>query len=322
MIKKIFDKIETEEVLTKEEALTLLEIKNHSEEFYALLVKANAISRREYGKKGYLFAQIGLDSSPCSGNCVFCSLAKDNYVVDKTVNKTKIEILEEINNIDFHKISTLFLMTTAEYDYEAYLQIAQSVRQRIPAHIQLVANIGDFSQDYAKRLKATGFTGAYHIVRLREGVDTAIEKQQRIDTLEAIQATGLALYYCVEPIGREHTYEEIVEEMLRARDYHVDIMAVMRRVAVDGTRYEKDSEIDDFEFAKITAVTRLVTRPKCSMNAHEANMVTLLAGVNQLYAELGVNPRDRHYSTEDGRGSGVEKVEKMLKDAGYFLGDL
>ena len=33
--------------------------------------------------------------------------------------------------------------------------------------------------------------------------------QTRIDTLDAIKKAGLELYYCVEPIGPEHTNAEI-----------------------------------------------------------------------------------------------------------------
>ena len=70
----------------------------------------------------------------------------------------------------------------------------------------------------AVQLKEAGFDGAYHIVRLREGTDTQIPREKRIATLDAITKAGLDLYYCVEPIGPEHTYEELVDEMLRARN--------------------------------------------------------------------------------------------------------
>ena len=43
------------------------------------------------------------------------------------------------------------------------------------------------------------------IVRLREGKDTDIPPQRREKTLQAIAESGLDLYYCVEPIGKEHT---------------------------------------------------------------------------------------------------------------------
>ena len=49
--------------------MTLLNIDNQSKVFYELIAKANELSRKEYGDKGYIFAQIGLNSELCSGNC-------------------------------------------------------------------------------------------------------------------------------------------------------------------------------------------------------------------------------------------------------------
>ena len=98
------------------------------------------------------------------------------------------------------------------------------------------------------------------------------------------------MIYCVEPIGPEHTYEQIADEMLRAREYSVNVMACMKRVGVPGTPLFDKGEITDLELAKIVAAARLVTRPKQSMNVHEPKQMALLAGVNQLYAEIGIKP--------------------------------
>lgn len=67
---------------------------------------------------------------------------------------------------------------------------------------------------------------------MREGIDTTIKPETRINTLNAVRDAGLELYYCVEPIGPEHSYDELATEMLRARDYGVQVMAVMRRTPV------------------------------------------------------------------------------------------
>lgn len=93
--------------------------------------------------------------------------------------------------------------------------------------MRLVANVGDFGPAYAAALKEAGFTGVYHIHRLREGTDTNARPQARIRTMDAVRGAGLELYYCVEPIGPEHTHQELVDEMLRIRDYPVGVMAVM-----------------------------------------------------------------------------------------------
>ena len=303
--------------LTKEEAVELLNIPNASKDFYRLISRSNELSRKAFCNRGYIFVQIGINAAPCSGNCKFCSIARDHFVIGEPYEKSKEEILEQVALIDFSSISALFLMTTADYSKSSFLEIGAAVKKLLPPGVEFVANIGDFGLEYAMRLKEAGFTAAYHIVRLREGTDTAIPREERIRTLDAVKAAGLELYYCVEPIGREHTYEELADEMLRAREYGVDVMAVMGRVNVPGTKFADEEPVTELELTKIAAVARLVTNPKKSMNVHEPKEMPLLAGVNQLYAEIGVNPRDTDQNTENGRGFSVAKVAKMLRDAEY-----
>lgn len=319
MLENIWDKIDNGVTLSKEDAIELLNINNASNDFYKLISKANELSRNQYQNKGYIFAQIGINASPCSGNCKFCSLAKDNYSVDSQFEKSTDEIISQVKIITDQNIEALFLMTTADFDKNKFLTIGESVRAVLPEKIRLIANIGDFGCEYAAKLKTIGFSGAYHIVRLREGVDTDIKKEIRINTLNAIKSAELDLYYCVEPIGREHTYDEIADEMIRAREYKVDVMAVMGRVGVKGTPYENAQDISDIELTKITAVTRIVSNPKKSMNVHEPKKTPLLAGVNQLYAEFGGNPRDNQSLTENNRGYDIESVKKLLHDAEYYI---
>ena len=317
MINEIFHKVDAGTPLTREDALELLSIPNLSADYYALLQKAMEVSQRDFGDKGYIFVQIGLNVAPCSGNCTFCSLAKCNTTFTETSEKSYDEVLADVSTIDFNRVTAVFLMTTADYDVEKFLEMGRRVRAIIPQEIALVANTGDFDLEYALRMKEAGFTGAYHIVRLREGIDTALDPEVRIQTLDAIRDAGLRLYYCLEPVGPEHTYDEMVTEMLRAREYNVEVMAAMRRVSVDRTKYESQSMVSDFEMAKIVSVTRLVAMPRVSMNVHEPNITCLLGGVNQLYAELGANPRDSSANTETSRGLSIDQVTNILAGAGF-----
>ena len=305
---------------TKQDAIKLLEINNTSCEFYDLLSKANAMSRNAYAK-GHIFVQIGIDTGACSGNCKFCSIAKDNIKDNKMYQKSIEEIETIVKALDFNDISAVFLMTTADFNKNKFIEIATAVKKIIPSNVDLVANIGDFDISYAEKLKETGFTAVYHIVRLREGIDTDISVETRLKTLNAITQTGLKLFYCIEPIGVEHTYEEIVEEMFRAKELNVDVMAVMSRVPVAGTPYENIPEVDDLELSKIVAVTRIVVDPKISMNLHEPKAIATAAGVNQLYAEIGVNPRDIGENTELTKGYTVEFAKHALQTAQYIVGE-
>lgn len=318
-IEKILESALKGKVLDKEEAVRLLNIKNGSKEFYNLLAIANRITRLEFNNKGYVFAQIGLNAELCSKNCKFCSMGKNHYSMESQWQKDTSMILNEVESVIKQRSDDIFLMITADYSLDRYIEIASEVKKIIPEHIKLVANMGDFNYETACRLKETGFTGIYHILRLREGSDTDIAPEVRIKTLEAIRKAKLDLYYCVEPIGPEHTYEELVDEMIRAREYDVSVMAVMRRIPVKGTPLYEKGQISAIELTKIAAVTRIVSQPKRAMNAHEVTPMTLLAGVNQLYAEYGANPRDNESNTEKGRGYSTNRVSQLLSDAEYEL---
>jgi len=227
------------------------------------------------------------------------------------------EIVYEAKAFIDQSINGLFLMTTVDYPRDEYVEIICKVKPYLKENMNLVANVGDFDLDYAKILKKAGVNSVYHICRLNEGIDTQISIEDKIATIDAAKEVGLDLYYCIEPIGPEHTYEQIADEIERAISYEVNVMAVMRRVPIEGTPKCLDGTIDALEFTKIVAVTRIAVNPKKSMNAHETNYMTLLAGVNQLYAEIGSNPRDKEIETQSSRGLNVEDCVKILKDVGY-----
>ncbi len=318
-IEKIFAKVKNGKPLDKEEAVSLLKIRNNSSDFFKLILLANEMTRSEFNNKGFIFAQIGLNAAPCPVDCKFCSMGKSHYAMDSIWEKDVDSVLSEAKSLINDGIHDLFLMTTADYSIDLFLKIASQIKAILPNKIRLVANIGDFDYDVALKLKEVGFTGVYHINRLREGIDTTISPQIRIKTLDSIKKAGLELYYCIEPIGPEHNYEEIADEMLRARDYNVGVMAVMRRIPVEGSPLYENGQISSVELSKIAAVTRIVTRPHRAMNAHEPIQMSLICGVNQLYAEVGANPRDNISNTEKSRGLTVATIRQLLIDAEYEI---
>lgn len=316
-IDKILDCARNGKLLNKQQAISLLNIKNNSKDFYKLISLANEMTRSEFNNKAVIFAQIGLNAQPCSIDCKFCSMGKSHYAMENEWKKDKNSILLEAKSLIDNGINDLFLMSTADYSLNEFMDIAREVKKILPEDIRLVANIGDFDYDVALQLKEIGFTGAYHINRLREGIDTNADPKIRIKTLDAIKKVDLELYYCVEPIGPEHSYEEIVDEMLRARDYNVGVMAVMRRTPVKETPLYENGQISSLELCKIAAVARIVTQPYRTMNAHEIAQMSLICGVNQLYAEVGANPRDNISNTEKSRGFTVESIRQLFIDAEF-----
>lgn len=303
---------------TEEEIATLLAMPVHGNDFYRLLAASEARSRASYGSRGYVFAQIGINAEPCSKNCAFCSMGKSHYSMDGRWQKTIPQVKQEIENLLTQGIDALFLMTTADFPQEEALKFFAAARSILPNKVSLVANIGDLDACMAERLRDSRCDGAYHIRRLREGVDTGISPKEREASLEALLKAGLEIYYCLEPIGPEHTPEELAKELLFARSLHPVAMAAMRRVPVPGTPLAEKGRISARKLTKIVAVSNLVVAPSRCMNVHEPMQMPLLAGVNQLYAESGANPRDTHSQTEEGRGIDATKSWEILAEGGWF----
>ncbi|MEG0304405.1 MAG: radical SAM protein [Oscillospiraceae bacterium] len=318
MIDLILRRIEKNETLSKNDICTLLSVKTCSHEYYKLLYMANEYSRITFGGRGMIFAQIGIDAQECRINCKFCSLAKGAFDSNKAYIKPLSDTVEQAKELVSCGIDDLFLMTTAEFSQKKFLEYGRAVRAVIPKTMRLVANVGDFDEDYAKKLKMAGFTGAYHICRLGEGIDTAAAPQTRVNTMNVIKSAGLELYYCVEPIGPEHTNEAIATEILRIQDYPVGVMAVMKRCPVKGTELFANGEITAARLAQICAVTTLAARPPRAMCVHEPDELSLMAGANQIYAECGTNPRDLENDTKNGRGFSVEKAKRMLRQTEWM----
>ncbi len=314
----IIEKIEKRDFrLTDDEILSLLEIDTSSNDFYRLLSVSNAISRDKFKEKGYVFAQIGMNAEPCSINCRFCSMGIDHYSLDSKWEKDIEALKNELLRLQEYNFDDFFLMTTADYSVNKFLDISSQLKPLLKENQRFVANIGDFDPEVAKELKSVGFTGIYHINRLREGTDTLIQPIYRERTIESAKSVGLELYYCIEPIGPEHSYEELLLEIKRARDLQISVMAVMRRIPVPGTPLFDLGKITASELTKIVAVTNIVVNPSRAMNVHEPTQMALLAGVNQLYAEVGANPRDTNSDTEQSRGFTPNRAWDMLWESGY-----
>lgn len=315
---KAIEKIKKGEIdLSEGEIIDLLRVDNFSREYYDLLAASNALSRRKFGNKGYVFTQIGINAEPCPINCNFCSMAASHYSLDGKWRKSVEDICQEVQLLQRSYFDDFFMMTTANYPQEDFISIGRSVRGLLRKDQRLVANIGDFNLDTALKLKEVGFSGAYHINRLREGEDTMAKTEDREATMRAIKEAGLELYYCIEPIGPEHSYEELAIEIIRARNLKIDVMAAMRRIPVKGTPLYEKGQISDLELTKIVAVSNLVVNPSRSMNVHEPIKLAMFAGVNQLYAEVGANPRDTDSHTEQSRGFNPSAAWSLLGEFGY-----
>lgn len=267
-----------------------------------------------------IHGQIGLNASPCPKNCKYCSFAVCNSVRKERI-ELPVEEVQECAKIYMEEgVNALVLMATASYKFSKILEMGQAVREVIPREYPMLANCEDLTLERAMQLKAAGFDGCYHAVRMREGVDTGIPEEQRLQTFENIRKAGLSLQTCVEPVGPEHTPEEITHYSRICINSGANSAGVGRRVAVPGTMTYERGMISDLENARNVAVYRLAAGFEPKLQCAMATSLSAAAGANLSWAEVGTNPRDTKTRTQNGgRGTNVELNRKFFQAAGWDI---
>jgi len=313
-VAKVFDG----HFLTREEIIHLLKITPHSTEAGFVVASANEINRMASKGKAEVHAQIGLNLSPCPNNCSFCAFAAKNKVFTR-INELNIEEVTQLAlKAEREGANALFFMSTGDYPFSKFITISQEIRKKLKPHTVMIANIGDFGNKEARRLKDAGYTGIYHAVRMGEGRDTDIDPRTRLNTVIAAHDAGLLVGTCVEPVGPEHSIDEISEKILIGRDLKPCFSGAMRRISIPNSDLEKHGMISLYRMAYLVAVVRLAMGRDLTGNCtHEPNILGATAGANLFWAEVGTNPRDTEVDTSKGRGLNVQSCIEMLKEADF-----
>jgi len=315
-IGKVFDG----HLLTREEIAYLLQIPHHSIDAGFVMASANAINHAASGSKAEVHAQIGINLSPCPKNCSFCSFAVKNRVFNEKIELNIKDVIQSALKAEEDGANAIFFMATGDYPFSKFIEISQEVKAKLKPDTAMVANIGDFDYEEAKQLKGVGYTGIYHAVRLGEGRDTKIKPEVRLNTLKAASDAGLLIGTCVEPIGPEHSIDEILEKILIGREVKPCFSGAMRRISIQGSKLEKYGMISEYHMAFLVAVVRLAMGKDIIGNCtHEPNVLGATSGANLFWAEVGTNPRDTEIETSKGRGLDIISCIEMFNEADFDM---
>ena len=153
-----------------------------------------------------------------------------------------------------------------------------------------------------------------------EGKDTTIAPETRINTITNARKANLLIGTCVEPIGPEHTNEEIAEKIILARELQPVFSGAMRRIVLPGTKFAAYGMLTEYHLAYIVAIVRLTMGTKLLGNCtHEPNLLGATSGANLFWAETGTNPRDTKIETATGRGKNIATCKHLFNKANFEI---
>jgi len=280
--------------ITKKEAELLPSLPADSLEAALLRATANAISRLRFGNNALLLGQIGVDMAPCEGNCAFCFFAESHTSIQPSMLSAE-EIIARCQRFSAGGARGVFLMTMHRFGFEWFRDLCATLRRSIPAQLEILANVGDVTLDQLKEFRAAGVTGAYHVCRLREGIDSCMEPADRRATIESIIEAGLAWYNLCEPIGPEHTPEELAEQIWLGVELPCRQHGAMQRFPVPGSPLYHWGQVSLSKLGQIVAVIVLATMGKKELKSiavNVSNLVGLFSGANAFFPEAG-EPNDQ-----------------------------
>jgi len=317
-IRDVVSKVETGGLPHERDLRVLLQIEPHTPEAGYIMGAADAINRTACAAKAEIHAQIGLNLSPCPRNCLFCAFAARNKVFTQKIELDVQTVVEMGKRAEEDGANALFVMATGDYPFDKFIEISQELSRNLRPDAVLIANVGDFGPVNAERLKEVGYAGIYHAVRMGEGVVTSITPETRLKTIQAAREAGLLVGTCVEPLGPEHSIDEIIEKILIGRDMEPCFSGAMRRIIIPGSELETHGMISEYRMAFLVAVVRLAMGKNVKGNCtHEPNILGATSGANLFWAEVGANPRDTEADTSEGRGLDVKTCRKLFEEADF-----
>ena len=306
------------EHLSRAELVHLLSMAPDCSGSYLVMAEANRISKELTDNKAEVHAQLALNLAPCHCNCLFCSFAQKNGVFSKETRLTAEAAVAYAKQFEKDGANAVFVMTTAQYPFELFLEISREIRKHLEPETVLIANVGDQSLASARKIKDAGYAGVYHALRLREGIDTSLSPETRKESIRNFQEAGLKVGTCVEPVGPEHTPQELADMICFTASFNPSYSGAGRRIPIPGTEIFEQGTISELRMAQIVAITRLgMPRTVLGNCTHEPCTLGGFAGANLFWAEVGANPRDTQEKTEEGRGETVTTCRTLFQECGW-----
>ena len=317
-IDKCLDKCLSGKALKRSEIIRLLKIEIGSSEDEYLRKAARKAAEKITGNNGCIWCAVGMDYAPCPMNCKFCSFGERWELIKESRHINKTELLRRVKQYVDGGAAYVVLRTTEFYSLDMLLDYVPDIRASVPGDYAIILNTGELDMMTAQRVADAGVYGVYHALRFREGQDTPFEPVQRIKTMQSVTQTDLNLISLVEPLGNEHTDEEIADLFLNAVSCGAKMSGVMARFPVSGTPYGDTEQVSDEKIAHVIAVLRLSggtsVRDIC---VHPVTKEALNSGANVMVVEAGAIPRDAEFSQNEWHGMDIDSARRLLTECGY-----
>jgi biotin synthase len=317
--RELADKVLSGYVLTKEEALAIVEAPD--DDLLDILHAAFQIRKHYYGKKVKLNMIINAKSGLCPEDCGYCS---QSIVSDAPVQKytllSKESILAGAQEAINRKAGTYCIVMSGRRPSDAELdQIVEAVKEiRETTSLKICACLGFLSEQHAKKLAESGVHRYNHNLNTSKdnygNICSTHTYDDRVDTVQKAKASGMSP--CSGAImGMGESNQELVDIAFALRELDADSIPVNFLNAIEGTPLEGYNSLNPRKCLKAVAMFRFVnpTKEIRLSGGREINLRSMQA--MGLYAANSIFVGD--YLTTQGQEPTADW--KMIEDLGFEI---
>src|SRR5689334_6540239 len=250
-------------LISFEEALALGELTDH-QEIGALVERAWAVRRENFGDSTDMCSLVNAKSGGCAEDCGFC--AQSRYAEADTPMHAMMEpeqILEHAKAAEAAGAHRFCMVTQGQglskRDFQKILEGTRLVAEQ--TNLKRCASIGHMSAERAKALKDAGIQRVHHNVESARSyypeVSTTVRYEGRLRTIKAVKEAGLET--CVGGIlNLGETEEQRVEMAFELSEINPTSVPINLLIPKEGTKFGDREVMEPIEVVKWIAIFRLI----------------------------------------------------------------
>ncbi|HXH72775.1 MAG TPA: biotin synthase BioB [Mariprofundaceae bacterium] len=266
--------------------------------FNDLMFRAQQAHRAHFDANAVqLSTLLSIKTGGCPEDCKYCpQSARYNTDVERELLMAKEEVMQAARAAK-EKGATRFCMGAAwrEPKGRAFDMVLEMIREVKSMDMEACATLGMLTAEQANRLKEAGLDYYNHNLDTdpeyyKEIISTRTY-QDRLDTLKHVRAEGMSVC-CggIVGMGESRRHRAGLVAQLARMQPHPESVPINMLIRIKGTPMEKLDDLDNFEFIRTIAVSR-ITMPGSYVRlsagreamSEEMQALCFLAGANSIF---------------------------------------
>lgn len=285
------------------------------------LAAAYRVRRHYWGNRVRLHFLLNAQSGLCPEDCHYCSQSKlSTAEIEKYPFMAQEKILAAAERANSLQAGTFCMVISGRSPSErVFGEVLEAVRQvKAQYPMKICACLGLLDEQQTQRLAAAGVDRVNHNLNTSEGhygdICTTHTFQDRIDTIQAVQAAGMTT--CSGGIfGLGESNDDIIDMALALRRLEVTSVPLNFLIPIDGTPFEGRQELNPRQCLRILCLYRLLLPSQEIRIAGGREVQLRQLQPLGLYAANSIFVGD--YLTTPGQAAQADYA--MIRDAGFVL---